>query len=78
MPGSRVPVIRQPFARGDAVPYWALGPFLGSALFDLDEDPGEERNLVGTPLERRAAEALRAALIAIEAPGDQLVRLGLA
>jgi arylsulfatase A-like enzyme len=78
MPGSRVPVIRQPFTRGDALPYWALGPFSGSALYDLESDPGEERNLVGTAHERRAAEALRAALLEIEAPDDQLVRLGLA
>ena len=78
MPGSRVPVIRQPFAAGDRLPFWAHGAFCGSQLFDLSEDPGEERNLCGTPLEKDAREQLREALREVEAPDDQLVRLGLA
>jgi arylsulfatase A-like enzyme len=78
MPGSRVPVMRQPFGAGDRLPFWALGPFSGNHLYDLTEDPAEERNLGGSPLEKDAAEALRAALLAVEAPRDQLERLALA
>ncbi len=78
MPGSKVPVLRQPFGPGDLLPYWALGTPSRSELYDLADDPGEERNLCGTPREREAAEKLRAALHEVEAPGDQLVRLGLA
>jgi hypothetical protein len=80
MPGSDVPVIRQPFATGDPTPYWAgMGRFTGDILFDLDDDPGEERNLAGSG-SRREAEALdrlRAALDDVEAPVEQLERLGL-
>lgn len=79
MPGSDVPVIRQPFAKGDPVPYWALGAAPHDHyLFDLKEDPGERRNLVGTALERQAIDRLRAALEEVEAPSDQLERIGLA
>jgi arylsulfatase A-like enzyme len=78
MPGSKIPVIRQPFAPGDALPYWVLGPFEGSALYDLAEDPDEQRNRVGEPIEAQLAEQLRAALLEVEAPADQLERLGLA
>jgi arylsulfatase A-like enzyme len=78
MPGSRVPVLRQPFREGDAVPFWALGAFSGNHLYDLADDPAEERNLAGRPEEKRAEEALRAALLELEAPPDQLERLALA
>ena len=78
MPGSKVPVLRQPFRPGDLLPYWALGTPSRSELYDLADDPGEERNLCGTPREREAAEKLRAALHEVEAPDDQFVRLGLA
>jgi arylsulfatase A-like enzyme len=78
MPGSKVPVLRQPFRQGDLLPYWALGVPSRSELYDLAEDPEEQRDLSGTPLERDAAEKLRAALREVEAPDDQLARLGLA
>lgn len=78
MPGSSIPVIRQPFAAGDALPYWAYGAFSGNHLYKLDDDPREERNLAGSSAEKDAAEKLRAALQNIEAPPDQFVRLGLA
>ena len=78
MPGTTVPVIRQPFRAGDLAPYWAAGGFRGSRLFDLADDPGEERDLCGTPLEKDLAEKLRVALREVEAPDDQLERLGLA
>ena len=77
MPGSRVPVIRQPFAEGDLLPYWSLGTPPGHQLFDLADDPGEERDLAGTPAEKDLAEKLREALRSVEAPDDQLRRLGL-
>ncbi len=78
MPGSRVPVIRQPFVEGDLLPYWSLGTPPGHHLVDWEEDPEESRSLLGTPTEKRAAEALHAALLAVEAPEDQRERLGLA
>jgi hypothetical protein len=77
MPGSRVPVIRQPFVAGDLLPYWAMGPFSGNHLFDLADDPAEERNLAASRAERDAADQLRAALEEVEAPRDQFARLGL-
>jgi len=77
MPGSRIPVIRQPFQQGDLIPYWAMGRFSGNHLYRLGDDPLEERNLAGTGAEKTAADQLRAALEEIEAPSDQYVRLGL-
>ena len=78
MPGSRIPVIRQPYQAGDLLPFWAGGKFSGNHLFQLGEDPTEERNLAGTRIEKDAADQLRAALEEIEAPKDQFARLGLA
>jgi hypothetical protein len=77
MPGSNVPVIRQPFRKGDALPYWAVGEFSGNHLYDLHNDPAEENNLAGSRAERDMADKLREALKEIEAPSDQFVRLGL-
>jgi arylsulfatase A-like enzyme len=77
MPGSDVPVLRQPFEPGDVVPFLALAPFSGNRLYDLAADPHEERNLAGGREEREWEERLRAALQKLEAPDDQLVRLGL-
>jgi len=62
MPGSSVPVIRQPFRPGDLLPFWAFGA--GGAdheLYDLVEDPGETHSATGTPAEADAAEELRGA-----------------
>lgn len=79
MPGSDVPVIRQPFQPGDMYPYWAAGPaFEGNRLYDLDEDPAEAVNLADGRGERDAEELLRAALEEVEAPHEQFERLGLA
>jgi hypothetical protein len=79
MPGSDIPVIRQPFERGDPLPYWSYGGKAGEhELFDVAEDPDEERNLAGSPDEKRAIDLLRAALDEVEAPADQLERLGVA
>ena len=77
MPGSDVPVIRQPFAAGDDVPFWAWGTANRNRLFDVGEDPDEEHDLAGSTQEKDVADLLRSALIDIEAPADQLERLGL-
>jgi hypothetical protein len=77
MPGSRVPVIRQPYQQGDLLRYWAMGAFSGNHLFGLADDPAEERNLAASRAENDAADQLRAALEEVEAPRDQFARLGL-
>lgn len=77
MPGSTIPVIRQPFREGDMLPFWAWGPFDGNELYDISNDPGEDADLAGTPLEKVAADLLHDALKEIEAPSDHYVRLGL-
>jgi arylsulfatase A-like enzyme len=78
MPGSAVPVIRQPFRAGDLLPFWAYGGFSGDHLVDRVEDPEERQDLGGDhPAVSDAAEQLRAALVEVAAPPDQLVRLGL-
>jgi len=78
MPGSDIPVIRQPFEPGDRLPFWVGGQVVDAHfLFDLSEDPGEDRNLTGTRQEADMIELLREALLAVEAPADQLERLGI-
>jgi arylsulfatase A-like enzyme len=77
MPGSTVPVIRQPFVAGDMLPFWAYGDFSGNHLYDLRSDPDEAENRAGEQAERAAADKLREALKQLEAPDDQFVRLGL-
>jgi len=77
MPGSRVPVIRQSWDESDAVPYWALARFSGNHLYDLDADPNEDNNLVGSQLEKELAAKLRDALKSVEAPEEQFARLHL-
>jgi hypothetical protein len=94
MPGSDVPVIRQPFAPGDRLPLWVgHGAVDAHFLFDLADDPREERNLAagagagagagaagggGTAAESDMVELLRVALKDVEAPEEQLERLGIA
>ena len=77
MPGSKVPVIRQPFQQGDLLPYWAIGPFSGNHLYDLQDDPSEDENLRNSTRESDQADKLRQALLEVEAPDDQLARLGM-
>ena len=77
MPGSQIPVIHQPWADGDRLPYWAMTGFSGNHLYDLKNDPGEEENLTGTPKEAALEEKLREALKELEAPNAQFERLGL-
>lgn len=78
MPGSDVPVIRQPYREGDMLPFWVGGRNVDRHfLFDLDDDPDEQADRSG---ERRAADMadlLREALRSVDAPDDQFERLGL-
>jgi arylsulfatase A-like enzyme len=80
MPGSDVPVIRQPFAAGDTVPFWAGGARnVGRHhLYDLDVDPDERENRRGESGEADMIELLRTALTDVDAPTEQLDRLGIA
>ncbi|MFI4935416.1 MAG: sulfatase [Caulobacterales bacterium] len=77
MPGSQTPVIHQTWAAGDLVPYWARFRPTGHYLFDLENDPAEDENLIGGALETQLADELRAALVELEAPKTQFERLGL-
>ena len=79
MPGSDIPVLRQPFVPGDAVPLWAMSPDKVGRhhLYDLGEDPNETHNLVGGAIEAELEGLLREALVSLEAPTEQLDRLGL-
>ncbi len=78
MPGSRVPVITQPYGPEDEVPYWArVSSFEGDRLFDRVEDPAEERDLSGRELSGDQLEPLREALRKLEAPSAHFERLAL-
>jgi arylsulfatase A-like enzyme len=76
MPGSTVPVIRQPFTAADFLPFWAYSDFTGTLAFDLADDPDEEHDRANEALGRRLAGLLHDALVEVDAPDDQLVRLG--
>jgi hypothetical protein len=80
MPGTGIPVIRQPYADGDRMPMWAGGRSIldNHHVYDLSEDPDEQENRVGESVEADLAELVRVALGELEAPPEQLVRLGLA
>ena len=78
MPGSTIPVIRQPFAAGDALPFWVgRGAPDQHHLYDVDLDPDETENRVGEPIEGSVQAMLHDALTVLEAPLEQLQRLGL-
>ena len=78
MPGSDVPVIRQPFQEGDLMPFWCYKPPVGEhQLFNIEDDPEENENLVGQAAEKRMKEMLHEALKQVEAPAEQFERLGL-
>jgi hypothetical protein len=76
MPGSDVPVIRQPFSAADRLPFWAYTQFVGTLAFDLGEDPTEDRNRADDQFGHDLADMLHAALRDVEAPSDQFARLG--
>jgi arylsulfatase A-like enzyme len=77
MPGTRVPVIRQPFEPGDQLPFWAGHlPPSDSLLFDTEKDPPEMENRLGTAMEGVMLEAMATELRAISAPAELLERIG--
>jgi arylsulfatase A-like enzyme len=79
MPGTMVPVIRQPFEPGDQLPFWAGHlPPSGSYLFDTDQDPFENESQLGTRAEIDMLEAMATELRNIAAPADLLERVGVA
>ncbi|HRE01650.1 MAG TPA: sulfatase [Ilumatobacteraceae bacterium] len=77
MPGSTIPVIRQPFVPGDMLPFWAYAPQYATLLFDRIEDPDETVDRSADRIAADAAELLRVALTEVAAPDDQFVRLAL-
>lgn len=78
VPGSSVPVLRQPFRPGDMLPFWANASCVDDHhLYDLSVDPDEQENRVGESGEAEMVELLRTALAEIEAPREQFDRLGL-
>ena len=77
MPGSDVPVIRQPWEPGDMLPFWGMGAAVDDHHLYGWDDAGETENLVGSAHERDAIELLRHALDTVEAPAHQYERLGL-
>jgi arylsulfatase A-like enzyme len=79
LPGTEVPVIRQPFDPSDDIPYWGRGAFHGDLLYDRFDAAadGTVRNVAGGPSDAEMQELLVEALRSIEAPSEQLVRLGL-
>jgi len=79
MPGSQVPVIRQPFEEGDTVPFWVGGSRNVGChhLYDLTLDPDEAENRRGEAVEGEMVELLRTALLDVDAPAEQLQRLGI-
>ena len=79
MPGSDIPVIRQPFQPGDMLPFWCADQRPNAhCLYDLENDPGELENLLDTRDEKRMLDLLQTALRELEAPEEQLARLGIA
>lgn len=78
MPGTEVPVLRQPFKAHELLPYWAYTEFVGNLCFDLAEDPGERHDVSRAPLGSEMAALLHDALREVHAPDDQFARLGYA
>ena len=77
-PGTDIPVIRQPFAPGDMLPFWGIGATPDDHhLYNLNEDPGATHNIAGSRHAKDAIDLLTAALHEIDAPDEQLQRLGL-
>ncbi len=79
MPGSDIPVLRQPWDPGDRLPMWASGVRTAGDhhCYDLDVDPDETENRVGDAVEADMIELLRVALREVEAPAEQFERLGI-
>ena len=71
-------MIRKPFDPSDDLPFWGLGAFGGDVLYDREAAAGGAfRNEAGGAADKEMTDLLVEALRAIEAPAEQLVRLGL-
>jgi arylsulfatase A-like enzyme len=77
MPGSTIPVIRQPFREGDLLPFWAYAKQYETLMFNRAEDPDETVNRIGDSIAKEAEELLRVALTEVDAPSEQFERLAL-
>jgi hypothetical protein len=77
MPGSTIPVIRQPFREGDLLPFWAYAKQYETIMFNRSEDPDETVNRIDDSMAKDAEELLRVALTEIDAPSEQFERLAL-
>ena len=78
MPESDIPVIRQPFKSGDLLPFWSMQPAIGEHhLYDIANDPDEYENRIGEKTESDMIEILRTTLLQMQAPQEQLQRLGI-
>ena len=77
MPGSTIPVIRQPFRDGDLLPFWSYAKKYETILFHRAEDPDETVNRIGDSIAKDAEELLRVALTEVDAPSEQFERLAL-
>ena len=77
MPGSTIPVIRQPFREGDMLPFWAYAKQYETLLFDRKEDPSETTNRISDSIANDAEELLRTALLEVNAPSEHFERLSL-
>jgi arylsulfatase A-like enzyme len=77
MPGSTVPVIRQPFREGDMLPFWGYAKQYETMMFHRGEDPDETVNRTNDSIAKDAEELLRVALQQVNAPSEQFERLAL-
>jgi arylsulfatase A-like enzyme len=77
MPGSTIPVIRQPFREGDLLPFWSYAKQYETIMFNRAEDPDESVNRIGDSIAKDAEELLRVALTEVDAPSEQFERLAL-
>lgn len=72
LPYTNLPVVR---ARANMLRREIVA---ATQLFDLERDPGQERNLAGAGVEARYVELLRQTMAKMDAPPSQYERLGLA
>jgi hypothetical protein len=77
MPGSTIPVIRQPFREGDMLPFWGYAKQYETMMFHRGEDPDETVNRIDDSIAKDAEELLRVALHQVNAPSEQFERLAL-
>ena len=77
MPGSSIPVIRQPFREGDLLPFWSYAKQYETLMFNRAEDPDETVNRIEDSIAKEAEELLRVALTEVDAPSEQFERLAL-